>query len=104
MSGIIGDIKDKATQLDFDVFERKYATFLAKFDSSFLLDIEQCLIWFSGKDIAAMIFRLLGEPNFFLNGESGDYYDFALTPSRLQVDTFPDLVELRDILNGTIPL
>lgn len=104
MSDIISNIKNKARQLDFDVFENKYAAFLTKFDSSFLLDINQCLIWFSGKDIAAMIFKLLGESNFFLNGGSGDYYDFALAPSRLQVDAFPDLVELRDILNGTTPL
>ncbi len=104
MSDIIGTIKDKASQLNLGVFEQAYSDFVTKFNSSFVQDVEQCLIWFNGKDLAAMLHRLLGGNSFFQNGRKGDYYDFALEPLRFRVEHFPDLVELRDILNGTTPL
>lgn len=104
MSDILGNIKDKATQLNLHIFEQNYSDFVLKFDGSFLQDFEQCLIWFNGKDLATMLYRLLGGSNFFQNGSRGDYYDFALDPSRFRIEEYADLVELRGILNGTIPL
>ena len=104
LGGIIGDIREKINQLNLEVFEQNYAEFVAKFNDPFFQNIDLCLIWFNGKDVAKMLYMLLGEPNCFLGGETGDYYDFALNPSRFRVEVFPDLVELRDILNGTMPL
>jgi len=106
MADIIGNIKGKAEQLPFDVFESSYARFVTKFDSTFLSNFDNFICWFNGKDIARAIFSLLPPANsFFRNGEKGDYYDFAL--ERLGTEDFPlppDLIELRNILNGTSSL
>lgn len=108
LSQIIANIKGNADRLDFSDFEYQYARFVEKFDTQFTDNISLCLIWFNGKDIASMIHRKLGGNSFFQNGQSNDFYSFALRDeyfiNALNNNEFPDLTQLRDIINGTIPI
>lgn len=105
LSEIISKIKVKADRLNFADFEYQYARFIEKFDTpQFTDDISLCLVWFNGKDIASMIHRKLGGNSFFQNGQSNDYYSFALGDDyflkALNNNEFPDLTQLRDIIIG----
>ncbi len=108
LSDILDKLKNQARDLELDVFEQMYAEFISKFDSGFIQDFNKCLIWFNAKEFACLIHRKLGGNSFFQNGQKGDYYNFALREeyfgNSLENNEFPDLLELREILNGKSPI
>ncbi len=108
LSDILDKVKNKARQLELDIFEEKYAEFTSKFTTEFVQDIDNCLIWFNAKDIASLIHRNLGGNSFFQNGQKDDYYDFAIEngyfSKSLENNEFPDLFQLQEILNGNMPI
>lgn len=101
LQDIVGSVKQTAQNLDYGAFESHYSKFLTKFDSAFLHNIGNALIWFNGKDLAKTLHEQLGGNNFFHSKKDG-YYDFAL--DHFSVATFPDLQQLNNILNGSLPI
>lgn len=74
-----------------EAIAESYERFLERFDDEFFQN-DSYLIWFSAKDLEALLKPKLFETDFSFKG----YYAHSI--NHFQYDQFPDLVELKNIL------
>jgi|GEM_PF-543291 hypothetical protein len=81
--------------------EQIYDHFIARFNDNFI-ENQEYLIWYNGKDIQEAIKKRMP---FRLQGFSfKNYYQYVLDSEQFNIQNFPDLIQLRNILNGTSSL
>lgn len=81
--------------------EQIYEHFIDRFNDTFI-ENQEYLIWYNGKDIQKAIKNRMP---FRLQGFSfKKYYQYVLDSEHFNIQNFPDLIELRNILNGTSSL